>query len=416
MEYAGIYLLLAGIFGFLMAWGVGANDVANAMGTSVGSKAVTLKQAIVIAMIFEFLGSFLAGGQVTDTIRQGIIDPSILESTPDIFVLGMMSALLAAGVWLGIASYFGWPVSTSHSIVGALVGFGAFNIGMSAVKWENIGYIASSWVLSPLLGGIIAYIFYTSVQKLILAKTKPLERAKRVVPFYIFFVGWIVSLLTLVSGVEHLGVEISNTMGFLLSFVVGFVAMIIGYFMLRKIKTQENQTRRFHFAAVEKVFGVLMIFTACAMAFAHGSNDVANAIGPLSAIASVTTTGSLTETTPIPIWVLILGSVGIVTGLVTYGHKVIATIGTGITELTPTRGFAATLAAATTVVLASGTGLPISTTHTLVGAVLGVGLAKGINALNLSAVRVIFLTWIVTLPVGALLAIIFFRALKVIFI
>jgi PiT family inorganic phosphate transporter len=413
MEYGMIFITLACVFGFFMAWGVGANDVANAMGTSVGSKAITIKQAIIIATIFEFAGAFLAGGQVTATIRKGIIDTSSMTGTPEILVYGMLASLLAAGIWLMVASRFGWPVSTTHSIVGAIVGFALVGIGVDAVKWAKIGTIVSSWVISPLLAGSIAYALFFSVQKLILGTADPLNNAKRYVPVYIFAVGFIIALVTLMKGLKHVGINMEPSENILVAVLCGVVVMFIGKYLISKLEFDPNADRDFHFTNVEKIFGVLMMVTACAMAFAHGSNDVANAIGPLAAVISIVSSGGeLAQKSPLPLWVLLLGGGGIVVGLVTYGHKVIATVGTNITELTPSRGFAATLAAATTVVIASGTGLPISTTHTLVGAVLGVGLARGIAALNLNVVRTIFMSWVITLPAGAILSILIFFALK----
>jgi PiT family inorganic phosphate transporter len=413
MEYGMIFITLACVFGFFMAWGVGANDVANAMGTSVGSKAITIKQAIIIATIFEFAGAFLAGGQVTATIRKGIIDASTISGTPEILVYGMLASLLAAGIWLMVASRFGWPVSTTHSIVGAIVGFALVGIGMDAVKWGKIGTIVSSWVVSPLLAGSIAYALFISVQKLIIGTTDPLKNAKRYVPFYIFMVGFIIALVTLMKGLKHVGLHTSGQQNFFIAVSVGLVVMLIGKYLISKLKFDPRADRDFGFTNVEKIFGVLMMITACAMAFAHGSNDVANAIGPLAAVISIVNSGGeLAQKSMLPLWVLLLGGGGIVVGLVTYGHKVIATVGSSITELTPSRGFAATLAAATTVVLASGTGLPISTTHTLVGAVLGVGLARGIAALNLNVVRTIFMSWVITLPAGAILSVLIFFILK----
>jgi PiT family inorganic phosphate transporter len=416
MEYGMIFVALACLFGFFMAWGVGANDVANAMGTSVGSKAITIKQAIIIATIFEFAGAFLAGGQVTATIRKGILDASMVSGSPELLVYGMLASLLAAGIWLMVASRFGWPVSTTHSIVGAIVGFAMVGIGMEAVKWGKIGTIVSSWVVSPVLAGTIAYALFRSVQKLILSTTDPMKNARRYVPLYIFMVGFIISLVTLFKGLKHVGLEVTTLQAYVIAAIIGFVVMIIGKYLIHQIKYDPSADTDFGFTNVEKVFGVLMMVTACAMAFAHGSNDVANAIGPLAAVISIVeNAGEVAQESSLPLWVLLLGGGGIVVGLVTYGHKVIATVGTNITELTPSRGFAATLAAATTVVVASGTGLPISTTHTLVGAVLGVGLARGIAALNLNVVRTIFMSWVVTLPAGAILSIIFFYILKATF-
>ena len=413
MDYGTTYIILACAFGLFMAWGVGANDVANAMGTSIGSGAVTIKQAILIAAIFEFSGAFLAGGQVTATIRKGIIDAQLAASNPEILVWGMLAALLAAAVWLLIASKLGWPVSTTHSIVGAIVGFGIVALSFEAVKWGKVGSIAMSWVVSPVLAGSIAFALFVSVQRLILNADNPLSSAKRYVPFYMFLVGFIIALVTLFKGLKHVGITLSSTQNYGLAGVVGLVVMLIGILYINRLKFDPTAERDFHFANVEKVFGILMIATACAMAFAHGSNDVANAIGPLAAVVSIVEhSGQVAQKSVLPIWVLLLGATGIVVGLLTYGHKVIATVGSGITQLTPSRGFAATLAAATTVVLASGTGLPISTTHTLVGAILGVGLARGIAALNLKVIRTIIMSWIITLPAGAILSIVFFLLLK----
>lgn len=415
-QHGEVFIILACLFGFFMAWGVGANDVANAMGTSVGSKAITIKQAIIIAVIFEFLGAWLAGGEVTATIRGGIIDPELLDADPQFLVYGMLSALLAAAIWLMVASAKGWPVSTTHSIVGAIVGFGAVGLGMEAVAWGKVGTIASSWVVSPVLAGTIAFVLFKSVQHLIFESHDPFAAAKHYVPVYVFLVGFIVAMVTLTKGLTHVGLDLSFGQSFLLAILLGLAIMGLGILMERRVKYERRADDHFGFSNVERVFGVLMIFTACAMAFAHGSNDVANAVGPLAAVISVVRSdGVIDSAALVPWWVLVLGGGGIVFGLVTYGHKVIATVGTGITELTPSRGFAATLAAASTVVLASGTGLPISTTHTLVGAVLGVGLARGMAALNLGVIGTIVMSWLITLPAGAILSILFFFTFKGIF-
>ena len=418
-EYGQILLILAIIFGVFMAWGVGANDVANAMGTSVGSGAITLKQAIIIAMIFEFAGAYLAGGEVTATIRKGIIDPLTLQGTPEYLVYGMLSALLAAGTWLLIASILGWPVSTTHSIVGAIVGFAAVAISVDAVNWSKVGTIAASWIVSPVLAATISYMLFRSVQRLILDTEAPFENAKRYVPVYMFMVGFMITMVTLIKGLKHVLKDVGFTLNYfemsLVAAAAGTLVSIVGSIMLTRVKRIEAIEAEDRFANVEKVFAVLMVFTACAMAFAHGSNDVANAVGPMAAAIATIKSGAVTAKSSMPAWILLVGGVGIVIGLVTYGYKVMATIGTKITELTPSRGFAATLGASATVVLASGIGLPISTTHTLVGAVLGVGLARGLAAINLRIVATIFTSWVITLPAGAILAIIFFYIFKAIF-
>ena len=414
-DYGMILLILAMLFGIFMAWGVGANDVANAMGTSVGAKAITIKQAIIIAMVFEFAGAYLAGGEVTSTIRKGIVDPEALADTPELFVYGMLAALLAAGTWLLVATAFGWPVSTTHSIVGAIIGFACVGIGFDSVQWPKVAEIASSWVLSPIMAGTLSFFLYMSVKKFIFGATDPYVAAKRLVPVYIFLAGYIVSMVTLVKGLKHIGLEVTFQQALIYSLVTAMFIALIGIYGLSRIK-RVTRSEQGDIVNLERAFGVLMIFTACAMAFAHGSNDVANAIGPLAAINSVIENGGMVGTkSSIPGWILLLGGTGIVLGLATYGYKVIRTIGTHITELTPSSGFAAELAAASTVVIASGYSLPVSTTHTLVGGVLGVGLARGIAALNLKVVGTIFASWLVTLPAGAILAIIFFYILKAIF-
>ncbi|MFT5138726.1 MAG: PiT family inorganic phosphate transporter [Lysobacterales bacterium] len=416
MEFSMWYLGLAAAFGLFMAWGIGANDVANAMATSVGSKALTIKQAIFVAAIFEFAGAFLAGGQVTSTIRKGIIDAEQLADRPELLVFGMLASLLAAAIWLLIASKKGWPVSTTHSIVGAIVGFAAVGIGVESVHWNKVGEIAASWIISPLMSGFIAFFIFMSVQKLILSTDDPLKNARKYVPMYIFAVGFILSLVTLLKGLKHVGLDLSTNQSLIIAIMAGFVTMFIGMVAIKRVKVDPSDDEDFRFTNVEKIFGVLMVFTACGMAFAHGSNDVANAIGPVAAIVSIVKTGVVSQSSPLAGWILFLGAIGIVLGLATYGWRVIKTVGKSITELTPSRGFAAELAAASTVVIASGTGLPVSTTHVLVGAVLGVGIARGIGALNLQVVRNIMLSWIVTLPAGGILAIIFFFLLKGIFL
>ena len=335
-------------------------------------------------------------------------------------IYGMLSALLAAGTWLMIASANGWPVSTTHSIVGAIVGFAAVGISVDAVHWGKVGTIVASWVVSPVLAGTISFGLFISVKTIILDSEDPFQRAKKYIPIYMWMVGFMISMVTLLKGLKHvdlnldlgLGSDFANAIP--ISFGVGLLVAGLGMILMRGIKDAPDDMNRF--ASVEQVFGVLMIFTACAMAFAHGSNDVANAVGPLAAIAStVQSGGEIVAKSAVPWWILMVGALGIVLGLATYGWRVILTVGSKITELTPSRGFAAELGASATVVIASGTGLPISTTHTLVGAVLGVGFARGIGALNLRVIGTIFVSWLVTLPAGAGLAILFFFLFKWIF-
>ncbi len=412
MEAEIVYVVLAALFGVFMAWGIGANDVANAMATSVGSKALTIRQAILVAAVFEFLGAVLAGGDVTSTIRKGIVDTDLLAGSPELLIYGMLASLLSAGTWLLIASRRGWPVSTTHTIVGAIVGFAAIGIGIDAVQWGQVGTIVMSWVVSPLTAGFIAFLIYNSVQRLILSHDDPLAQAKRYVPVYIFLAAFTIVLVTIVKGLKHVGLDISLTNSYMLAIGIAAAIAIVGAIAIQRIKPDRKAEKKAHFHTVERVFAVLMVVTACSMAFAHGSNDVANAIGPLAAVISVARSGIVGAQSPLPIWVLVLGGTGIVVGLATFGKHVIATVGRKITQLTPSRGFAAELAAATTIVIASGTGIPVSTTHTLVGAVLGVGLARGIEAIDLRVVGRIFVSWVVTIPAGAFLSIIFFLIFK----
>lgn len=415
-NYGWIFITLAVCFGFFMTWGIGANDVANAMGTSVGSGAITVKQAIIIAAVFEFAGAFLAGGNVTDTIRKGIVDPAMFTDQPQLLVYGMLAALLAAAIWLFVATTKGWPVSTTHTIVGALVGFAVAGAGANSVDWGVVGKIVSSWLVSPLLGGTISFVLMISIQRLILNADDPFKAAKAWGPFYVFLVGFVVALVTMFKGLKHLKLELSTPMSFAAAAVIGILIAAIGKILIIRVKQLPGEDDDFQFTSVEKVFTPMMIFTACAMAFAHGSNDVANGIGPLAAVVSIVqANGEIAAKAGLPLWVLIVGGAGIVLGLATYGYKVMQTIGTRITELTPSRGYCATMAAAVTVVIASKLKLPVSTTHIAVGAVMGVGLARGMGALDLRVLLNIVVSWIITLPAGGLLAILFFYILKACF-
>ena len=403
-------LLLAGFIGFFMAFGIGANDVANSMGTSVGSKAITIKQAIIIAAIFEFLGAFLAGGEVTSTIRKGIVDPNLYANDVNIFVIGMISALLAGGTWLFIASLRGWPVSTTHSIVGAIIGFVLISKGVDAVSWGKVGNIAMSWVTSPLFSGTLAFGLYISAKKLILDRANPGKAAITFIPLYSFLVAVVISLVTARKGLKHVGIEFSENEIYLFTLIFSIIVATGTAFFLRRNKDQIMRE-----GGIEFAFGLLMIVSASAMAFAHGSNDVANAIGPLAAVVSVVDTGEIGSKSSISPWVLLVGGIGIVFGLATLGSRVISTVGKKITALTPSLGFSAEMATASTVVAATYLGFPISTTHTLVGGVIGVGLAKGAEHLDYDSIKRIIASWLVTIPAGAAFTIFFYILLRIIF-
>ena len=401
-----LILLIAAFAGFFMAFGIGANDVANAMGTSVGSKAITFKQAIFIAAIFEFMGAYLAGGEVTSTIRKGIVDPNLYIGKENIFIIGMMSALLAAGTWLLVASSKGWPVSTTHSIVGSIVGFVIISAGFQAVSWDKVGTIAASWVVSPAISGTMAFLLFLSAKKFILDRRDPAQAAVSLIPIYSFFVAVIIGLVTARKGLKHVGIPLTDNEVVLVTIGIGVVASVVTAVLLNLNKEKIKEY------GVESAFAILMIVTASAMAFAHGSNDVANAIGPMSAIISVTSEGAIGAKSAVSPWILFIGGVGIVFGLAMLGGRVIKTVGSKITALTPSLGFSAEMAAASTVVAATYLGFPISTTHTLVGAVIGVGLAKGVSHLDLSSIGRIVLSWVVTIPAGATLTVLFYVLLR----
>ncbi|MEI8124901.1 MAG: inorganic phosphate transporter [Parachlamydiaceae bacterium] len=460
------------VAGFYMAWNIGANDVANAMGTSVGSGALSLKQAVVVAAVLEFAGAFFFGSHVSETIQTGIVDTSIFKN-PMVVVHGMLAALLAAGAWLQIASYYGWPVSTTHSIVGAVVGFGAAVGGVEAIYWENISFIASSWIISPILGGLLSFAIFNILRQHVFYARDPVRAAKRLTPWIVSCVIFIICLLILYKGLHNVDFDINFIQSFLLSIVLSGIGYAITKLCLHYIAPASNKTQQsstYHpevsnqlekarrhllqvqaasrdviqyqateilneietlseslkqkeetgkesaeYALVEKIFGYLQIMSACLMAFAHGANDVANAIGPLAAAVNILETGVLSTHTAIPTWTLALGGIGIVIGLATWGWRVIETIGKKITELTPTRGFSAEFGTAVTILLASRLGMPVSTTHTLVGSVIGVGLARGIQALDLRTMRYIVISWVITVPAGALISIAFFYLINLFF-
>ena len=402
-------LWIAALLAFYMAWAIGANDVANAMGTSVGSGALTLGGAIIVAAIFEFAGAFLAGGHVTDTVRKGMLDMSLLDQEQLIY--GMLASLASAGTLLIGATRFGLPISTTHSIVGAIVGFGAVAIGIHAVNWPKVLQIAFSWITSPLIAGVIAFAIFHLIRSTILNKSNPVHQIRKYGPAFFFFVFFIIGLVTLFKGLKHINLDFDLMEALAGSVVLGLIGSGLGAFFIRRVQIGDTDPDH-RFDQVERIFVVLQILTACAIAFAHGSNDVANAIGPLAAIVNAVQNVDLTAKAPVAPWMLAIGGLGIVIGLATWGYRVMETVGKKITELTPSRGFAAQLAAASTIVVASRLGIPISTTHTLVGAVLGVGLARGITALDLRVVGNILASWIATLPIAAALSVFFYFFFK----
>lgn len=416
MEFNIIFLGSACVIGFLMTWGVGANDLANIMSTTMASKAITVWQAMLIAVIFEFAGAFLGGVHVTNTIRSGIINTALFTNYPGILVYGMLAVLLASMVWILLASYVGMPVSITNTIVGALVGFGAIVLGLHAVHWATVGFIALSWVCTPLVAGVGSYWLFILVRRSILSARDPIINSRRYLPFYFFIVGMVLSIMTILKDLIRFGYHPNGWQQFLVVIITSLIVMVIGCFLCSRVSLPENPRRSQRFEHVEKKFGILMAFTACAMVFAHGSNDVAIAVGPVAAIYSILVhNGSLLMQETVPLWIMFMGCMGVVLGLFMYGHKVIATVGRGITSLTPSRAFAATLAAAIAVIISTSSGIPVSATQTLVGGIFGVGIARGIGALNLNVIRNIFLSWFVTVPAAAMLAIFFFDVMRWLF-
>ena len=404
-----IEIWIAGVLALYMAWAIGANDVANAMGTSVGSGALTIGGAILVAAIFEFCGAFLAGGHVTDTVRKGMLDMALVDREQLIY--GMLASLAAAGTLLIGATRFGLPISTTHAIVGAIVGFGAVGIGFESVNWGKVGQIILSWLTSPILAGVFAFIIFQITRSKILDTKDPIAQVRKLGPVFFFFVFFVIGLVTMFKGLKPLKLDLDLTEAVIGSLILGLAGAGLGAVLIRRVHLGAKDPRH-RFSQVERIFVVLQILTACAIAFAHGSNDVANAIGPLAAVAYAVQELDLGGKAPVEPWMLAIGGIGIVIGLATWGYRVMETVGKRITELTPSRGFAAQLAAATTIVVASRLGIPISTTHTLVGAVLGVGLARGISALDLRVVGKIIISWVATLPIAAGLSIFFYFFFK----
>lgn len=411
MDSLTVFLALAIALGLFMAWNIGANDVANAMGTSVGSGALTLRQAILVAGVFEFAGAVLVGAHVTETIKGGIIPPEPFVAEPQVFMYGMASALAGAAVWLLIATVLGLPVSTTHSIVGAVVGFGVVALGWGQVEWGTMVPIVLSWIVSPLCGAGLAFLTFSFIRRKIILADRPYEATVQWAPHLVALVGFTLALSILYKGLKNLNLDLPFS-------VAGPLCLLFGGLLglgMRIWLSRRPAPEGFSATSVERMFAGMQIVTACYVAFAHGANDVANAIGPVAAIVQVWQDGAMAADAPVPFWVLVTGGAGIIVGLATYGYKVIATVGHKITSMTPTRGFSAEFGAATTVLLASRLGLPISTTHTLVGAVIGVGLARGLAALNLRVIRNIAYSWVITIPASAVVAMGCFAALRAIF-
>jgi PiT family inorganic phosphate transporter len=415
-----IIIALISLLGLYMAWNIGANDVANSMADAVGSGALSVKQAVIAAGICEFAGAVLVGSHVTDTIRKGIVDPSALASMPGmlegepaaLLVIGMSAALISAAIWLNFATWTGMPVSTTHSIVGAVAGFGIVAAGIGSVNWGKMGQIVASWFISPFAGGLMAFVLFKIISKTILGQEKPVKAAIKVTPYIVFFLAMVVTLATIYKGFKHVlkGLDwVTDTHTLILALLISVVSTIISRMHVKKkLAGKDTLPLPAQLEQVEEVYVPLVIISSCAVAFAHGANDVANSVGPLAAVANILKTGSVEMKVPVPMWILVLGGTGIVIGLGTYGYRVMATVGTKITEITPTRGVAADIAATATVLVCTRMKLPVSTTHTLVGAIMGIGLARGLSGIDSRIAKKIFKSWIITVPAAAILCIALF--------
>ncbi len=399
---------------FYVAWSIGANDVANSMGTSVGSKAITIRQAILIAGIFEFAGAVLIGIHVTKTIQHGILDPAIFSADPNIYIYGMLASLLAAAIWISISTYFTLPISTSQSIVGALLGFGVVAAGVSAVSWGKFIQIGESWILSPLVGAALAFFIFFIIKKVIFDTNKPFESTKKALPFFTFALISVIifSIFKSLECTDFPTVSFSTVLGITLG--VSVISAALSHVLVNRYKPGKLETDHEVYHSIEHVFIYLQIITACFVAFAHGSNDVANAIGPLAAVVNLLQSGDIEKVIGVPLWLVVLGGTGIVIGLATWGYKVIGTIGKKITEITPTRGFSAEFSTALVVLACSRLGLPVSTSQVLVGSVIGIGFAKGIVAVDLKIIKRIVASWVITVPVSAVTAAVIFICLRAI--
>jgi len=407
----GYLLVAAVIFSFYASFMGGANDFANSFGTSVGSGAIKLKFAVLIAIVATFTGAVFAGGNVTSTIRQGIVDPLMFEGNYRLLALGLISALVGSGAFIQVASRYGLPVSTTHAIVGALVGFGVVSNGFWSISWGTVGWISVSWVLSPIGGALFGYFVFKVISKQVLQRDNPAESARFWIPFFIGLAVTSVTLSMIYKGLKNLNLALPLWQAIPIALLFGLLIALVAYWRIGDFSHLPYEEQ---LEMAERKFRFIQIFTAGYMAFAHGSNDVANGVGPLAGVYALYMNGFIPIKAAVPVWILTLGGVGIVLGLAVFGKKVIETIGTKITHITPSRGFAAEFAAATIVLIFSKAGMPISTTHTIVGAVIGVGMARGMASLDMRVIRHILTSWVVTIPAAAVASALTFWLAKMI--
>ena len=403
-----LILIIGFVFGFYMAWNIGANDVANSMASAVGAKAITIRQAVFIAGILNIVGATFIGSHVTNTIRKGIISTEVM-SDPVVALAGALAALLAAALWVSFATWRSLPVSTTHSIVGAMIGFGIMAGGFSVINWGKLGAVVLSWVISPVFSLVIAFVMFKVIVRVILSRDAVFDRSIRLSPFFIGIAMFVVVLSFLFKTPLGKKLSISTPMALIVAFVLAAVLGYIGKILMRKYLVENPDNNN----GAETVFRRIQIGTSCYVALAQGANDVANAIGPLAVIYFLARTGTIGDKVPVPIFLLLFGGVGIALGIAMAGKRVMTTIGTKITTLTNTRGFSVDFAAATTVLLASKMGLPVSTTHAAVGGVLGVGLARGFEAVNFRIIFQIMIYWVLTVPASAITSMIIYKIIRI---
>lgn len=411
MDTGLIILIIAVVVGLYSAINIGANDVANSMATSVASKALTIKKAVVVAGVFDMLGATLVGAHVANTIRKGLVDPLEFSDTPELFVYGMLAAVLGSALWVNIATYFKLPVSTTHSIIGGVLGFGLVSVGAAGIHWNVVLLVVLSWIISPVFGGIIAFSIFSIIKKFVLSSETPIERTKRLGPYLTGMVAFILSLSIIYKGLKNLHLDLDFLEAFVISFFFGLLGYLAGYFILKRYKEKDSDP----YAQVEQMANPLQVISACFQAFSHGANDVANAIGPVAAIFAVLQTSKVEMSVGIPLWILLMGGGGLAFGVYVWGYRVMDTVGHKITTITPTRGFSAEFGTATTVLICSRLGMPVSTTHVAIGNILGVGLARGISAINLNVIKSIFSAWVISLPAAGVFSIGIYFLLKLIF-
>jgi PiT family inorganic phosphate transporter len=396
-----IVLILVAVVGLYSAINIGANDVANSMATSVASGALTVKRAVMIAAVADVLGAVLVGAHVANTIRKGLVDPANFIDIPNLFMFGMLAAVAGSALWVNIATILHLPVSTTHAIIGGVLGFGLVSVGPSAINWTVVGYVILSWIVSPVFGGIISFIIFRSIRKYILSSSEPIKKTQRFGPYFVGTVFFILTLAIIYKGLKNLHLDLRFLDAALISLIFGLAGFYIGSIFLRKYKEKDTNP----YDQVEQMASPLQVLAACFKAFSHGANDVANAIGPVAAIVAVLHTSQVMQDVSIPLWLLLAGGVGLAIGAYVWGRGVMETVGEKITTITPTRGFSAEFGTAVTVLLCSRLGMPVSTTHVAVGNIIGVGLARGVSAINLAIIKKIFYAWIISVPAAGVFSV-----------